>query len=103
MRMPLPRACFTSGSKASLPGWPMISMQSGLAVAAKPDCIEIMGHPGNDAFEPLVKQARGRGILITVGNSPLTRIQKMYGSQGTGYAGVDLYAGGAITASKMLD
>ena len=27
------------------------------AVAAKPDCIEIMGHPGNNAFEPLVKQA----------------------------------------------
>jgi ABC-type sugar transport system substrate-binding protein len=73
------------------------------AVAAKPDCIEIMGHPGNDAFEPLVKQARDRGILITVGNSPLTKIQKMYGSKGTGYAGVELYAGGAITASKMLE
>jgi simple sugar transport system substrate-binding protein len=73
------------------------------AVAAKPDCIEIMGHPGNNAFEPLVKQAREKGILITVGNSPLTKIQKMYGSQGTGYAGVDLYTGGAITASKMLE
>jgi simple sugar transport system substrate-binding protein len=73
------------------------------ALAAKPDCIEIMGHPGNDAFEPLVKQARDRGIIITVGNSPLTKIQKMYGSKGTGYAGVELYAGGAITASKMLD
>jgi simple sugar transport system substrate-binding protein len=73
------------------------------AVAAKPDCIEIMGHPGNDAFEPLVKQARDKGILITVGNSPLTKIQKTYGSKGTGYAGVDLYTGGAITASKMLE
>jgi simple sugar transport system substrate-binding protein len=73
------------------------------ALAAKPDCIEIMGHPGNNAFEPLVKQARDRGILVTVGNSPLTKIQKMYGSQGTGYAGVDLYTGGAITASKMLE
>ena len=73
------------------------------AVAAKPDCIEIMGHPGNEAFEPLVKQARDRGILVTVGNSPLTKIQKMYGSKGTGYAGVELYAGGAITASKMLE
>src|SRR6476619_5177816 len=67
------------------------------ALAAKPDCIEIMGHPGNEAFEPLVKQARDRGILVTVGNSPLTKIQKMYGSKGTGYAGVDLYTGGAIT------
>ena len=73
------------------------------AVAAKPDCIEIMGHPGNNAFEPLVKQAADRGILVTVGNSPLTKIQKTYGSKGTGYAGVDLYTGGAITASKMLE
>jgi len=73
------------------------------ALAAKPDCIGIMGHPGNNAFEPLVKQAEDRGILVTVGNSPLTKIQKMYGSKGTGYAGVELYAGGAITASKMLE
>ena len=73
------------------------------ALAAKPDCIGIMGHPGNNAFEPLVKQAEDKGILITVGNSPLTKIQKTYGSKGTGYAGVELYAGGAITASKMLE
>lgn len=73
------------------------------ALAAKPDCIGIMGHPGNNAFEPLVKQAEDKGILITVGNSPLTKIQKTYGSKGTGYAGVELYAGGAITATKMLE
>src|ERR1700751_3052739 len=29
------------------------------AVAAKPNCIEIMGHPGSTAFHDLVKQAIG--------------------------------------------
>jgi simple sugar transport system substrate-binding protein len=73
------------------------------ALAAKPDCIAIMGHPGNDAFMPLVEDAEKQGVLITVGNSPLTQIQKQFGSKGTGYAGVDLYTGGAITAQKMID
>ena len=31
------------------------------AVAAKPTCIEIMGHPGSAAFHDLVKQAVGPG------------------------------------------
>jgi simple sugar transport system substrate-binding protein len=60
------------------------------ALAAKPDCIEIMGHPGNEAFEPLVKQA-GPGILVTVGNSPCR--SEDVRSKGTS-AGVELYAGG---------
>jgi simple sugar transport system substrate-binding protein len=73
------------------------------ALAARPDCIAIMGHPGNEAFEGLVKQAVDQGILVTVGNSPLTKIQQTYGSKGTGYAGVELYTGGAITAQKMIE
>ena len=31
------------------------------AVAANPNCIEIMGHPGSAAFQDLVKQARRPG------------------------------------------
>ncbi len=31
------------------------------AMAAKPNCIEIMGHPGSTAFHDLVKQAVGSG------------------------------------------
>jgi len=42
------------------------------AVAAKPNCIEIMGHPGSTAFHDLVKQAVDSGIVVTSGNSPLT-------------------------------
>src|SRR3954453_6546190 len=73
------------------------------AVAAKPNCIEIMGHPGGTAFHDLVKGAVDQGIIVTVGNSPMTDLQKEFGTKGMGYAGVDLYQGGALTAENMID
>jgi simple sugar transport system substrate-binding protein len=72
------------------------------AMAAKPNCIEIMGHPGSVAFHDLVKQATDQGIVVTGGNAPLTDLQNEFGTKGFGYAGVDLYAGGALTAKSML-
>ncbi len=72
------------------------------AVAAGPDCIEIMGHPGSAAFEDLVRDAFAQGIVVTVGNSPMTDLQATHGAAGMGYAGVDLYAGGKLTAEHML-
>src|SRR3954451_10757767 len=72
------------------------------AVAAKPSCIEIMGHPGSAAFHDIVKDAVGQGIVVTVGNSPMTDLQAEFGPQGMGYAGVDLYQGGVLTANAML-
>src|SRR5512137_2590446 len=44
------------------------------AVAAKPDGIEIMGHPGEDAFAALVDDAESQGIIVTSGNNPLPNI-----------------------------
>ena len=73
------------------------------ALAASPACIEIMGHPGNEAFAPLVADAVKRGIVVTSGNSPLTKLQNMYGANGFGYAGVDLYEGGKLTAQRMIE
>ena len=35
------------------------------ALAAKPSCIVIMGHPGSDAFKDLVKQAEDQGVVVT--------------------------------------
>lgn len=72
------------------------------AVAANPTCIEIMGHPGGVAFHDIVKQAVDQGIIVTVGNSPMVDLQAEFGTKGMGYAGVDLYAGGVITANAML-
>ena len=73
------------------------------AMAAKPTCIVIMGHPGANAFHDFVKQAVNQGIVVTDGNAPLTSLQSEFGTRGFGYAGVDLYAGGALTANAMID
>jgi len=72
------------------------------ALAATPDGIEIMGHPGSDAFAPLVKEAREKGIIVTSGNAPLTALYNTYVADGFGYAGVDLYMGGYITGQNMV-
>jgi simple sugar transport system substrate-binding protein len=72
------------------------------AMAANPSCIGIMGHPGNDAFGALVKQAVDKGIVVTDGNAPLTQLQTEYGPRGFGYAGVELYEGGKLTANEMI-
>jgi hypothetical protein len=61
------------------------------ALAAKPSCIAIMGHPGNDAFADLVADAIAQGIVVTSGNAPLKELQEKYQDKGFGHAGVDLY------------
>ncbi len=72
------------------------------ALAASPSCIEIMGHPGNDAFAALVADAEKRNIVVTSGNSTLTKLKDQYTANGFGYAGVDLYEGGKLTAPNMI-
>jgi simple sugar transport system substrate-binding protein len=72
------------------------------ALAAKPSCIVIMGHPGSEAFKDLVKQAVDQGVVVTHGNAPLTELQTAYGPKGFGYSGVDLYEGGKLTADEMI-
>jgi len=39
------------------------------AMAAEPDGIAIMGHPGEDAFQALVDEAIGQGIIVTSGTT----------------------------------
>lgn len=72
------------------------------AVAAQPDGIVIMGHPGEDAFEALVDDAIAQGIIVTSGNNPLPNLEAKYQTQGFGYAGADLYAGGYLTGTQMV-
>lgn len=72
------------------------------AIAAKPDGIVIMGHPGEDAMGPLVDQAEGMGIVVTSGNNPLPTIEAKYQTKGFGYAGADLYDGGYLTGQAMV-
>jgi simple sugar transport system substrate-binding protein len=71
-------------------------------MAANPDGIEIMGHPGEAAFAPLVDQAMAMGIIVTSGNNPMPNIEAKYQTRGFGYAGADLYNGGFLTGQAMV-
>ena len=73
------------------------------AVAGSPDCIEIMGHPGYDAWEDLVADAREQGITITSGNASIPQLAETYQADGFGYVGVELYAGGWLTGKMMVE
>jgi simple sugar transport system substrate-binding protein len=72
------------------------------ALAAKPDGIVIMGHPGEAAFEALVDEAESMGIIVTSGNNPLPKLEAKYQYLGFGYAGAELYAGGYLTGQAMV-
>lgn len=85
-------------------GWDPQTMitQFKQAIAAKPDGIAIMGHPGEDAMGPLVDQAEAAGIIVTSGNNPLPNIEAKYQGKGFGYAGADLHQGGFLTGQAMV-
>lgn len=72
------------------------------AVATNPDGIAIMGHPGDDAFAPLVDDARSQGILVTVMNTELPQVEEKYAAEGTGYVGAVLYDAGAALANEAM-
>jgi simple sugar transport system substrate-binding protein len=72
------------------------------AIAAGPDGIAIMGHPGEDAMGPLVDEAIAQGIIVTSGNNPLPNLEAKYQTLGFGYAGADLYQGGYLTGTAMV-
>ena len=64
------------------------------AMATKPDGIAIMGHPGDDAFDPLIDEAESQGIIVTSMNTQLPTAQANYAPKGFGYAGAVLYDAG---------
>jgi len=64
------------------------------AMATSPDAIAVMGHPGNEAFAPLVDEAEANGILVTSMNVQLLGLQEQYGSNGFGYVGAINYNAG---------
>ena len=74
-------------------GWNVNKMVSQFrdAIAAKPDGIAMMGHPGDEALMSLVEEARKAGILVTFQNVDCPKIRRKYGG---GYAGANLTAQG---------
>jgi simple sugar transport system substrate-binding protein len=76
--------------------WNPEQMVTGFAQAAatKPDGIAIMGHPGDDAFQAVVDDARAEGIIVTSQNTTLPTLEAKYASGGFGYVGAELYSAG---------
>ena len=72
------------------------------ALATKPDGIAVMGHPGDDAFDPLIKQAMDQNILVTVMNTELPKAEAAYATKGLGYVGAVLYDAGAALANEAI-
>ena len=72
------------------------------SVATKPDGIAIMGHPGDDAFDPLIADAESQGILVTVMNTELPKAEAQYAANGMGYVGAVLHDAGASLANEAI-
>jgi simple sugar transport system substrate-binding protein len=73
------------------------------AVATGPDGIAIMGHPGDDAFAPLVEEAEAQGIVVTSMNTQLAELQAKYAANGFGYVGAILYDAGYALGSEAIN
>jgi len=72
------------------------------AVATSPDGIAIMGHPGDEAFAPLVADAEAQGIIVTSMNTQLATLQAQYASNGFGYVGAILYDAGYALGAEAV-
>ena len=72
------------------------------AVATSPDGIAIMGHPGDDAFETVVDEARAKGIIVTSQNTTLPRLEDRYKGDGFGYVGQELYESGYMLGKEAV-
>ena len=85
--------------------WSMAKMIADFkdAIAARPDGIAIMGHPGEEAFAPLVDQAIAKGIIVTSQNTDLPGLEAKYSPVGFGYVGQHLYASGLMLAGYCAD
>ncbi len=64
------------------------------AIAAEPDGICVMGHPGDVAFGPLIDDAVSEGIIVTSQNTELPESEAKYGANGFGYVGASNYNAG---------
>lgn len=63
-------------------------------MAMRPDGIAVMGHPGDEAFDPLIEEAQKRGIIVTSQNTELPNMEAKFGGSGFGYVGAENYKAG---------
>ena len=72
------------------------------AEATHPDGIAVMGHPGDDAFKPLVDEAEAAGIIVTSQNTSLDKTEAAYKGNGFGYSGATLYTQGQSVGNEAI-
>ena len=72
------------------------------AIATKVDGIAFMGHPGDDATDPLIDKAHAAGIIFTTANTALPKAQAEYGPDGLGYVGAPNYAAGFALGAEAV-
>jgi simple sugar transport system substrate-binding protein len=73
------------------------------AAATQPDGIAIMGHPGDDAFQSVVEDAREQGIIVTSQNTTLPNLEAKYSASGFGYVGAELYSAGYALGTEAVN
>ncbi len=74
-----------------------------VALAARPDGIVIMGHPGDDAYAPLVDEAFEAGILVTSVDTALPKLKERYAATGFGTIDTDPEVQGRVLASEAIN
>lgn len=72
-------------------------------IAANPDGIAIMGHPGDDAYGPFVEEAVNKGIIVTSQNTTLPGLEEKYKDKGFGYVGQELYPSGYLLGKGCVN
>jgi len=72
------------------------------SAATKPDGIAVMGHPGDESFDPLIDAAVANGIIVTSQNTTLPIVESKYAGVGFGYVGQDLYGAGHALGVESL-
>jgi simple sugar transport system substrate-binding protein len=72
------------------------------AMAQDPDGIAVMGHPGDESFDPLIDEAYQAGTQVTVVNVELPEAQAAHQGEGLGYVGAPNYAAGKRLAEEAI-
>src|SRR3989337_413851 len=70
--------------------------------AIRPDGIAVMGHPGDEAFDPLIEAAVANGIIVTSQNTELPNMQAAYSANGFGYVGASNYPAGHALGAEAV-
>jgi simple sugar transport system substrate-binding protein len=69
------------------------------AIAAQPDGIAMMGHPGDAAIMPLAEEAAAAGIQMMYQNVDVPEVRAIFGG---GYVGAQLYPQGRALADEAI-